>query len=196
MKALGKNTSYERILAHMREELAESDLSDFEKYKLTRLHEAFTFLRQWKTTQDAVALLLKRFPGISKATAYRDCADAISLFGDISKSTKEGIRHLSTELLREAAVLAKAKNDPEAMIKAALAMAKVNGVNITDPDAFNWAALEPHIYKYAVDPITLAAMRQMVNGGKVDLGGIVEAMNANAEEAVIIDDKESPDENT
>jgi hypothetical protein len=186
MKLLGKSSAYESILAYYQDEKAETDLTPFEKAKLDRVNEAFTLIRNYKGTAEAVAILRKRFPDISRATAYRDCADAISLFGDISKSTKEGIRHLATEIVRDAIAVARLKNDAGAMIKGAMAISKINGVNMTDPDAVDWAALEPHTYVLGLDPEMLKALQRMLTGGKVDLTPLSDMMKSQAEDAVII----------
>jgi hypothetical protein len=187
-KLLGKSGSYEKIVAFMKDDKAEVELTDHEKGLVTRWMEAFTLMRNYNTTADAVAILMKRFPDLSRATAYRDCANAISLFGDISKSTKEGIRHLTTEIVKDALTMARAMNDPGEMRLCALAIARIQGVNDTDADAFNWEELEPHTYELAIDDVMLKALRFLIKGGKIDLTMVVDAMNATAEDAVIIED--------
>lgn len=182
MKVLGDNSKYANVIAFMKDEKAESDLSDHEKQLVTRWNEAFTLLRNYNSTSDAVAILMKRFPGLSRATAYRDCANAVSLFGDINKSSKEGIRHLATELIKDSAIIARAKNNEDGLRKAGESMAKVNGVNLADPDQFDWSQVEPHTYELGVDDKTLKALRIMLQGGKIDLSNIVDAMNNMAEE--------------
>jgi len=182
MKVLGKTSNYENVIAFMKDEKAEVDLTDHEKQLVIRWNEAFTLMRNYHTTADAVAILMKRFPGLSRATAYRDCANAISLFGDISKSSKEGIRHLSTEMIKDSAIIARAKNNEDGLRKAGEAMAKVNGVNLNDADEFDWSELEPHTYELALDDQMLKALRSLIKAGKIDLTMVVEAMSAQAED--------------
>lgn len=189
MKLLGKKTSYDKVLAFMKDELAESELTEHEQQMVIRWNEAFTLMRKFMSAADAAAILMKRFPGLSRATAYRDIANAISLFGDISATKKDGIRHLSTEMIKDAYAIALARNDADAMIKAAVAIAKVNGVNINDPDTFNWAELEPHKYVLGIDEKMQKALQSMIRGGKIDLTMFVDAVAAQADDATIILDE-------
>lgn len=195
MKKLGKKTSYDNIIAFLKDENAEVDLTDHEKLMLTRWNEAFSLMRNYSSTSDAAAILMKRFPGLSRATAYRDCSHAVSLFGDIAKSTKEGIRHLATEIIRDAIAIARAKNNEDGMIKGGVAIAKVNGVNLTEAETFKWDELEPHTYELALDPDIVRAMRSMIKGGKIDLSPVTDVMNSQAEDVDFEEvKKELPDE--
>jgi hypothetical protein len=195
MKLLGKKTSYDNIVAFMKDEQAETDLTIHEKTMLTRWMEAFTLMRNYNSTADAAAILMKRFPGLSRATAYRDCSHAVSLFGDISKATKEGIRHLATEIIRDAIAIARAKNNEDGMMKGGVAIAKVNGVNLTEAETFKWDELEPHTYELALDDQMLKALRSMLKGGKIDLTAVVNAMSDQAEDIDYVEvKKELPDE--
>ena len=181
MKLVGKTSSYQNVMAFMTDELAESELTDHEKQLVTRWNEAWTLIRNYNTTADAVAIMMKRFPGLSRASAYRDCSNAISLFGDISKSTKEGIKHLATEMIRDGGNVARAKNNEDGMIKAGIAIARVNGVNVTDPDLPDFSKLEPNTYEFKLDPLTEKAIMHLIKSGRIDLTMIVEAMQEIAE---------------
>ena len=198
MKLLGKTSHYDKILAYMKNPNAEiSELTDHEREMLDRWNEAFSLMRNYNTTADAAAILMKRFPGLSRATAYRDCSNAISLFGDISKSTKEGIRHLSTEITRDAIQIARIKNNEDAMIRGAESIAKINGVNINDPDLPDFDQLEPHTYELSLPDNAIRALQYMIASGKIDLNGLVNTMAETAEDAEIIEDpKPLDDENT
>jgi hypothetical protein len=195
MKLLGKTSHFERIQAFMRDRLAESELTEHEMMLINRWNEAFTLIRNYNSTADAVALLMKRFPGLSRASAYRDCSNAISLFGDIAKSTKEGIRHLSTEIVRDSISMARDANDYTEMRLGAKDMASINGVNLTDPDMFNFDEMEPHTYDVKLDPMSQQALLMMIKGGKVDLGTLVSNMGDHAEDAEIIDESSKALEN-
>lgn len=197
MKLLGKSPQYASIVAYLHDEKAETDLTDHEKALLNRWNEAFTLMRNYKSSADTAAILMKRFPGLSRATAYRDISNAIAMFGNITESTKEGIKHLSTEMVRDAFVIAKAKNNEDAMIKAAVAIAKINGVNITDPDLPDFSKLEPHTYQQILDPVTAKAFQLLIKTGRIDFNMLVEAMQEVAEDAVIIEEtKQLPDANS
>lgn len=189
MKLLGKTSHYERIVAYMSDRLAESELTDHEKTLINRWNEAFTLMRNYNSMADAAALLMKRFPGLSRASAYRDCSNAMSLFGDITKATKEGIRHLSTEIVRDSIEMARSANDYSEMRQGAKDIAAINGVNLNDPDMPDFDQLEPHTYDISLDPITLQALQQMIKSGKIDLSEVVNNMASHAEDAEIIEDE-------
>jgi hypothetical protein len=186
MKLLGKSTQYEHVVAFMKDELAETDLTPHEQELVKRWNEAWTLMRSGKSTADAAAILMKRFTGLdgkplSRATAYRDCSNAISMFGDFSVSTKDGIKHLTTEMVRDASVIARAKNNEDGMIKAALAIARINGVNTTDPDLPDMSKLDPHTYVMQMDPLTIKAFHHLIKTGRIDLQMLADAMNELAE---------------
>ena len=189
MKLIGKLSQYERIVAYMTNPDAEiSELSQKDKEVLDRWMEAFTMQRNYKNVVDSAALLMKRFPGLSRATAYRDCANSISLFGDISVSSKEGIKHLSTEIVKDAIAIARLTNNAKEMRQGALALANINGVNVTDPDLPDFGKLEPHTYELALPPTLVKVLMEMAKTGKMDLTQVVNNMGNFAEEAEEVDD--------
>lgn len=178
MKLIAKISQYERIVAYMTNPEAElSELSEKDKEVLNRWMEAFTMQRNYKSSADAAAILMKRFPGLSRAQAYRDCSNSISLFGDISTSTKDGIKHLSSEIIKDAINIARLKNNEDAMIKGANALAKVNGVNVTDPDLPDFSKLEPHTYVLGLPDTLVKVLTEMAKGGKMDLTQVVNNMS-------------------
>lgn len=191
MKLLAKVSQYERIVAYMANPEAElSELSEKDKEVLDRWMEAFTMQRNYKSTADAAALLMKRFPGLSRAQAYRDCSNSVSLFGDISTSTKDGIKHLTSEMVKDAFNIARLKNNEDGMIKAALAIAKINGVNVTDPDLPDFSKLEPHTYVLGLPDTLIKVLTEMAKGGKMDLTQVVNNMSNFAIDAEEVDEDE------
>lgn len=189
MRLIGKITTYDKIIAYLKDPEGNVDLlTANEQVMLTRRMEAFTLIRNYSSHADAAAILMKRFPGISRATAYRDCADSISMFGDISKSTKEGIRHLATEIVKDAIQIARLKNNEEGMMKGAKAMTDINGVNSIDPDMPDFSALEPHTYVLGMPDKFIKVMQQMIKGGKIDLTQVVNNMSNTADEAIVIEE--------
>lgn len=192
MKLLAKVSQYERIVAYMTNPEAElSELSKKDKEVLDRWMEAFTMQRNYNSTADAAAILMKRFLGLSRAQAYRDCSNSISLFGDISTSTKDGIKHLASEIIKDAINIARLKKNEDAMIKGANALAKVNGVNVTDPDLPNFAQLEPHTYEISLPPTLIKVLLEMAKSGKMDLTQIVNNMSNFAIDADIVEEDDN-----
>lgn len=165
-----------------------SELSEKDKEVLNRWMEAFTMQRNYKNVVDSAALLMKRFPGLSRATAYRDCANSISLFGDISVSSKEGIKHLSSEIVKDAIAIARLTNNAKEMRQGALALATINGVNVTDPDLPDFNKLEPHTYEISLPPTLIKVLTEMAKTGKMDLTQVVNNMSNFADDVDIVDD--------
>src|SRR3546814_887978 len=155
---------------------------------LNRWMEASTLLRNYNSYADVAAILMKRFPGMSRATAFRACAQAESVFGDISKTKKDGIRFFASEVIRDAIGIARIKNNEAYMISGARALAEVMGVNQDDPDLPDFAALEPHIYEIALPPAYVAVLKQLAEGGTIDFTGMVNKAAQMAEDAQVIED--------
>ena len=192
MRLIGKSSHYEKILAYLKDPDGEiTELSLKEQEMITRWMEAFTLQRNYNTPSDAAAILMKRFPGLSRPTAFRDCAAALALFGDLNKSTKEGIRFLATEITKDAINIARIKNNEDGMMKGAKNIAQINGVNLNDPDMPDFDQLEPNTYHINLPPAALQVVMGMIKGGKVDLGSMVTKMQDTAEDAQIIEEDES-----
>jgi hypothetical protein len=77
--------------------------------------------------QQAVNIVMAKF-SITRSQAYRDINDAINLFGDITKSKKEGTRHLLTEKLFLLASKAEASGDLQTAEKCYGQIAKIEGL--------------------------------------------------------------------
>ncbi|RZL17052.1 MAG: hypothetical protein EOO89_09845 [Pedobacter sp.] len=185
-KLIGKVSSYDKIVGYMKDPDAEViSLSEHEQVMLNRWMEAFTLQRNYTTTADAAAILMKRFPGISRATAHRDCINSISMFGDIAKATKDGMKHLATEIVRDGIAIARMKNNEDAMIKGGVAIAKINGVNLVDPDIPRFDLLEQNVYEVTLPTGAISLLEALLKGGRVDLTSMVDGMGAHAEDAVI-----------
>lgn len=191
MKLIAKVSQYERIVAYMTNPDAElSELSEKDQQVLTRWMEAFTMQRNYKNVVDTAAILMKRFPGLSRATAYRDCANSVSLFGDISIATKDGIKHLSSEIVKDAIAIARLTNNAKEMRQGALALAKINGVNVTDPDLPDFNQLEPHTYELGLPPTLVKVLMEMAKTGKMDLTQVVNNMSNFAIDAEEVEDED------
>lgn len=191
MKTSRKQNLYERILAYaINPEAGSEDLTAHELHVYQRWFEAFTSLRNYRSQAETVALLMKRFPGLSRATANRDCGNCIKLFGDISGASKEGYRHLALEMIRDGAAIAYATNDGKTLIKAGLAIERVGGVNKTDPDLPDFSKLEPHQYVLGLPPTLVQMLQTMGQSGRIDLTQVVQNMSHFAQDAVEVEDED------
>lgn len=191
MRLLGKISQYEKIVAYMKDPTGDdSGLTEHDKQVLERWMEAWTLIRNYSSDATAVAFLMKRFPGLSRSTAFRDCKMCVSLFGDISYTTKTGIKNLATEITKDAIAIAKIKNNEDGMMKGAANLARINGVNTTDPDLPEFDLLEPHTYELTLPDNVISMLQMMGKSGKIDLTQVVHNMANNAQDADIIEDDE------
>lgn len=189
MKQIGKLTQLERLReCALSMDGDVSTLSEHDQLVYNRWNEAFTMLRNYKSVSDAVALLMKRYPGLSRPTAYRDCANALQLFGDIVGSSKEGLRHLAIEMVRDGAAIARATNDAKGLIRAGLAIERIGGINKNDPDLPDFSKLEPHQYVLGLPPTLVKMLEEMGKTGRIDLTQVVDNMANFAEDAVEVED--------
>lgn len=193
MRLIGKRSSYDSIVAYLKDPTGESQLTEKEREMLDRWMEAFTLVRNYSSYADAAAILMKRYPGMSRSTAFRACSQAESVFGDISKTRRDGIRFFASEVVRDAIQIARVKNNEAAMISGARALVEVTGANQEDPDMPDWNMLEPHTYEIALPEQYVAVLQQIASAGKIDLGELVNRASAVAEDAKVIEDDSSID---
>jgi len=83
-----KDTHFEKVLPSYLDD-SRIVLSPLEEGMKKRWEAAFSLLLNFKSREQAVKILQQQFGG-SLATAYRDINHALALFGDITKSRKEG----------------------------------------------------------------------------------------------------------
>ena len=135
-------TTLDRIKASFLSEGAEEKLTAEEKVRKEQLEAAHGLLVNYHSLEQAVPLLVGRY-GISKATAYRRCNEAIRLFGDVTRSYKDGIRHILYEFAMKVFQLAAGRKnefkqpDPDlkAMNTAIKNMAMLKGLDKEDSSA-------------------------------------------------------------
>lgn len=92
---------------------------------------------------------------ISQSQAYRDIADMDEVFGDIQSSSKEYIRYIVNETLKEAIALARDRNDAKSMVAAASALAKYARLDQPDTPKLPFDKIIPQTIEYTADPSVL-----------------------------------------
>jgi hypothetical protein len=151
-------TALDRIKAAFVTEGAEEKLSPEEKVRKEQLEAAHGLLVNYHSLEQAVPLLMGRY-GISKATAYRRCNEAIRLFGDVTRSYKDGIRHILYEFAMKVFQLAAGRKnefkqpDPDlkAMNTAIKNMAMLKGLDKEDSSALTPEVLGTKSYYLTVN---------------------------------------------
>lgn len=135
-------TALDRIKASYLNEGAEERLSADERLRKEQLEAAHGLLVNYHSLEQAVPLLMGRF-GLSRATAYRRCQEAMRLFGDVTRSYKDGVRHILYEFAMKVFQLAAGRKnefkvpDPDlkAMNAAIKNMAMLKGLDKEDTSA-------------------------------------------------------------
>jgi len=129
-----QESHFEKVLASYLSD--DVKLSPFQEEMKSRIKTAFSLLLNWHSREQAVKVMEEQF-NISPATAYRDLANALKIYGDINKASKEGMRYIIFEYNQKHLQLAlKQKNLPEVgkaldrMIKLAELDKEENMVNL------------------------------------------------------------------
>lgn len=142
MKLIAAQEShFEKVLASYLSD--DIKLSPFEEEMKKRIKTAFSLLLNFRGREQAVKALVEQFD-ISQATAYRDVSNALKIYGDVTKASKEGMRYIIFEYNQTILQLAlKEKNLTEAgkamdrMIKLADLDKEENLVNLEKLDAMD-----------------------------------------------------------
>ncbi|OUJ68823.1 hypothetical protein [Hymenobacter crusticola] len=159
MSALDTNPNYnnstettlDRIRASYVMEGAEERLSPSDKLRKEQLEAAHSLLVNYHSLEQAVPLLVGRF-GISRASAYRRCTEAIRLFGDVTRTYKDGIRHILYEFAMKVFQLAASAKPPDlkAMNTAIKNMAVLKGLDKDDGNALTPEVLANRTYVLSI----------------------------------------------
>lgn len=117
------DTHFESILASFLNE-GSVTLSPFEQEMKERIKTAFSLLLNFHSRQQASSVMMQQFD-ISQATAYRDIGNALKIYGDINKASKEGMRYIIFEYNQKLLQLATKDKNLEQMGRALDRMIKL-----------------------------------------------------------------------
>ena len=162
-----KDTHFENILASYLEE-TRVVLSPLEEEMKKRWEAAFSLLLNFHSREQTVKVLMNQFGGISLATAYRDINRALSLFGDITKSRKEGWRYIIFEYNQKLFQMATKDKNLETMGKCLDRMIKLADLD-KEESAFNPEKLQAQIYDITLPKAVQKALMVMLGKGVVNL---------------------------
>jgi len=161
-----KDSHFENILASYLDESTIKLSAVEEKMKL-RWEAAFSLLLNFHSREQAVKVLRQQFDGISLATAYRDINRALSLFGDITKSRKEGWRYIIFEYNQKLFQMATKDKNLETMGKCLDRMIKLADLD-KEESQFNPDKLQAQIYDISLPKAVEKALMTMIGKGVVD----------------------------
>lgn len=191
MILIDKDTNKDAIVAYLKDPNGDHDkLSTKQKELLQYYTDAYAMIRNYNSVSDAIQVLVKfskhRGDQISISTARRYIYDAQDVFGYVSKTTPEAIKHLVTEIYKDAIAMARDQNDPKTMIYGAEKLMAAAGEEKEQP--FNADMLEPHIYEIGLDPKALKLLQMLTQKGPIDLDALMgNAMQGMAVDAEIVE---------
>lgn len=132
-----------------------------------RLVAAHGLLCKFHSPTRAIKKHQKRWE-LSDVQAWRDIRDAISLFGDVQKAEKEGIRYIVYEYAVEVFRKAKQKDDFKAMARAVDTMAKIMGLDKESPDIPDFEKLKPSMIVVGLPEDQVKRLDTMLAAGAVN----------------------------
>lgn len=137
------------------------------------IQKAWSMLSAGKPNQNIVKVLFKDF-GLTKATAYRRIKEAIELYGDIRKASKEGMRFILYDLQMKTYDRAKKADDIRGQNAAIANLIKISGVDKENVDLPNFEQLEPNVYPILIPEQMQRAIEMLLQqGSKIDLSKLM-----------------------
>ena len=139
MKHLSKTTDMAAIRAYYRNEV--DDLTQHQQAVRDRLLQVQSLMLKGKPTFEIISVLTKDY-NVSESQAYRDLRNATTLYGDLRKAEKEGIRRYLYDMFLEDYLAARADGDRKAMGTFQKNLISVSGVDREDPDTVDMSKIE------------------------------------------------------
>jgi hypothetical protein len=151
------NFNIERI-----EEYLFGDIDQYEKLThtnretLLRIRAAYTYWLEnpAKREKDIIEFMSKG-GALSRTSAYEYTRVIKTLLGNINKASKDWWRYRTNTMLEFAFARAVAKDNEDAMIKAAAQLAKYNNLDKVEQQAYEWEEIKPQTFVPTDDPTVI-----------------------------------------
>jgi hypothetical protein len=127
MKKLNGDTTFDRIQKYYLKDGGVT-LTPKEEEIRQRCEVAFGLFRESYSVEQSARMLITHFK-ISRSRAYAAVRMAISLYADVAKTSKEGIRNIVHEMAMQAFQIAKEKKDVDQMNKSIANIIKIKGLD-------------------------------------------------------------------
>ncbi len=163
------DTTLDKIFAHYIDET---------KYKLSKKQEeikerwlaAWTLRITFHSTDQAIKAYMDKYD-VSRAQAFRDVARAERLFGNLSKTDRDGKRAIWSEYVHKYMLMAIKDKDLKAIGKALDLMERAYSLDKEESGLFNPEKLEDKPIKLSIKRTTIEILTQVLETGVVDLNG-------------------------
>lgn len=160
---------FEQVLAHY----MQPDtivLTDAQKASKERWEAAWGLLLNFQSREQVCKMLQTNFK-ISRATAYRDIASTMALFGDVHRSKKEGTRYLLLEYNQQLLQQAIEEKNMDVMGKCLDRMARLADLD-KEEAGFNAQKLQLLDIEISLPRALQEAMLKMARKGVLDLNQV------------------------
>ncbi len=184
-----KLTSIEAIRAFYLDNRDRVRLTPTQEQIRQRLVAAHTLLCRFHSPTRAIKKHQKRWD-LSDVQAWRDIRDAISLFGDVQKAEKEGIRYIVFEYAAETFRQAKKKEDFKAMARAVDTMAKIMALDKESPDLPDFEKLKPAMIIVGLPEEQVQRLDNMLSAGAVNFSSELPTVDEYLEYEEVRDEEE------
>jgi hypothetical protein len=152
-----------------------------------RIYKAWNLLINYHSKEQAIAVILNEYGG-SRAQAYRNVADAMSVFGNPIANQKEAEKYLIGEELIKSQQRSIKNKDEASYLKATALRIKLGNYDKDTLQNFDPEKLKAQTYVLKVHPSVLASIESRQEGGSIDFN------NLDMEDVDYQEIKESDDE--
>lgn len=145
-------STLDKIRAHY---IEGSKLSEIHEQKRMQYEQANAYRVQGYSKDQTVQILSELKVVTSRSSAYLVVKEAEELFGDITKSNKDGLRHILTENFMANYRKAKNAGNIKEMNRALENVAKVNGLFTEENAPVDWSKVLIPVPVFTTDPEVL-----------------------------------------
>lgn len=163
-KTRNKLTAIDAIRNFYLDERGRITLTEQQETIRLRLVSAHGMMCSFKSPRLAQKKHQKRFE-LSDVQAWRDIRDAITLFGDVQKAEKEGMRYIILEYQIETFRMARDKKDLAVMERSAASMAKLLGLDKESADLPDFEKIKPAMIVLGLLPEQEKRLDTLMSGG-------------------------------
>ncbi|MEZ0182647.1 hypothetical protein AB9T89_10405 [Flavobacterium oncorhynchi] len=152
-----------------------------------RIYKAWNLMINYHSKEQAMSVIMNEY-SCSRAQAYRNVSDAMSVFGNPIANQKEAEKYLINEELIRSQQRSLKNGDEAAYLKAVSLRIKLGSYDKDTTQTFDPEKLKAQTYVLKVHPSVLAAIESRKEGGVLDFN------NLDTEEVDYQDVKEEKDE--
>ncbi len=147
---------------------ANNELSEHVDKLRIRYQHAYNLKMSYFSNKQIVTIWHKEY-GLSQAQAYLDIKDALNLFGEVNKLTRDAKRNLLFEYSNSLLQRARERGDQKSEAKAIDLLGKYSGLSEEDIAQFNPEKFENKDIAIAIPKELQNKLMEMMQGGSLDM---------------------------